>query len=536
MEHFGPVISSYGLDKSHNITNLSKVYWNLHFATLMEHAVKNGEGHIGEGGTLIVNTGKYTGRSPKDRFLVKDENTKDQIDWNDINQPITTERFESLRDRMIAHYEGKPAYVRDCYVGADPKHRIKVRVLTEGAWWNLFVHNMFIEVPAEERADFVPEFTVLQAPSFTSDNPEADGLNSETLVLGSFTHKMLVIGGSQYGGEIKKGLFGVLNYLLPKKDIMPMHCSANIGEKGSAVFFGLSGTGKTTLSADAHRKLIGDDEHGWSDDGLFNFEGGCYAKLIDLDKEAEPVIAKASTTHGSILENIGYNKDTMEIDFTDSTITQNTRVSYDLNQIPNRSLDSMGPHPTDVVMLTADAYGVLPPISKLTPEQASYHFISGYTAKVAGTERGVTEPVPTFSACFGGPFMPRHPGVYGKLLAEKIKKHEVRCWLVNTGWSGGTPAMGVKRIKIAYTRAMVNAALEGKLDNVEFATDEFFGLSYSTSCPDVPSEVLDPTKAWKDVAKYKETATTLTGAFEENFKQFLDGVDEGVKKVLIKKA
>lgn len=532
MRDTGPVQSHIGLEAL-GLTHLNTVYWNLPAAALVQDAVRKGDAVLGHGGALLADTGEHTGRSPNDRFIVRDETTEESVDWGKVNRPISTEAFDRLYAKVVAYYEGRDAYVQDLFAGAHPTYRLPVRMINEKSWHNLFVQNMFIEPSAEERAAFTPGFTVLQAPGCLGDDPE---LNSEVFVLVNFTKKIVLIGGTSYAGENKKSIFSVLNMILPQQGVLPMHCSANIGADGqSAIFFGLSGTGKTTLSADASRTLIGDDEHGWGPDGVFNFEGGCYAKVIKLDPEAEPEIHATTSMFGTVLENVVYDPDTLVLDLDDGSKTENTRASYPLSAIPNASTTGMGPNPKDIVMLTCDAFGVLPPISKLTPEQAMYHFLSGYTAKVAGTEKGVKEPTAAFSACFGAPFMPQHPTVYAKLLGEMMEKQGATCWLVNTGWSGGAYGTG-QRMKIQYTRAMVNAALDGALATAEFTKEPFFGLSIPVAIDGVPAEVLNPRTAWADSTAYDDQAKKLVDMFVENFKQYENHVSETVNEQAIKVA
>ncbi len=502
----------------------TKVHWNLTPPELYEFAIKRGEAILTAQGALRVLTGQYTGRSPKDKFVVEEETSRDQIWWGDINQPVSEEVFERLHRKVVDHLQQRDElFVLDAFAGADPRYHLPVRVVSEVAYHALFAWNMFVRATPEELAEHHPEFTVLAAPTLQAD-PEKDGTRTGTFILVNMKKRMILIGGTLYSGEVKKGIFSVMNYLLPQKGIMPMHCSANIGPNGdTAIFFGLSGTGKTTLSADSSRTLIGDDEHGWSDDGVFNFEGGCYAKTINLRPETEPEIYATTQRFGTILENVVLD-DFRNPDFDDARYTQNTRASYPLFYIPNASETGMGGHPQNIVFLTADAFGVLPPISLLSPEQAMYHFISGYTAKVAGTERGVTEPQATFSACFGAPFMPLHPTVYAKLLAEKIKRHNVKVWLVNTGWTGGPYGVG-ERMKLKYTRRMVNAALNGELDGVEFVEEPFFGLMIPTTVPDVPDELLNPRNTWADPEAYDAKARELAEMFRKNFENFADQAD-----------
>jgi len=503
------------------------VHWNLNPAELYEHAIRNGEAELTKDGAIRVLTGQYTGRSPKDKFIVDQAPSNEKIWWGEINQPTTAELFDHMHGKVLNQLShARNLYVLDAFCGADEKYRLPIRVVSEVAYHGLFSWNMFRRATPEEQANHKPEFTVLAAPSLIA-RPDVDGTRSGAFIGVNLEKKLIIIVASMYSGEVKKGIFGVMNYLLPEQGVMPMHCSANIGPKGdSAIFFGLSGTGKTTLSADASRTLIGDDEHGWSDEGIFNFEGGCYAKTINLSPEGEPEIYATTKMFGTILENVPLREDRSP-DFDDTRYTQNTRCSYPLHYIPNASETGKGDHPKNVVFLTADAFGVLPPISKLSPEQAMYHFISGYTAKVAGTERGVTEPQATFSACFGAPFMPLHPTVYAELLAEKIKEHGSQVWLVNTGWTGGPFGVG-SRMKLSYTRRMVNAALDGELDNVEFKEEPFFGLMIPTSVPDVPDEVLNPRQTWEDKDAYDKKASSLAAMFKENFEQFQDRASEDI--------
>jgi len=511
------------------IHHAKSVMWNLSTAELTEEAVKNNEGVLTDTAALMCNTGKFTGRSPKDRFIVKDDFTKDKIWWGDINIAFSPEKFDQLYEKMVAFLGGKDLYVRDSYAGADVNHRMGVRVIDTQAWHNLFCKNMFIDLPEEEVQDFKPEFTILAIPAFKAD-PEIDGTRQSNFAIINFAKRIILVGGTGYTGETKKGVFSVLNFLLPEKEsILSMHCSANIGENNdTAIFFGLSGTGKTTLSADPKRYLIGDDEHGWTDEGIFNFEGGCYAKVIDLSMESEPEIFKA-IKFGAILENTRFISGTRKVDFSNKELTENTRVSYPIDHIENAVQPSVGGIPENIFFLTCDAYGVLPPISKLTIGQAMYHFISGYTAKVAGTEAGVSEPSPVFSACFGAPFMPLHPTKYAKLLGEKMSKHQVNVWLINTGWSGGPYGVG-SRIKLKYTRAMISAALEGKLDNVDFKEDSVFGVAVPQTCPDVPAELLKPRHTWSDKAEYDKTARNLASIFIENFKKYEEYASEDIMK------
>lgn len=507
----------------------AEIHWNLLTAPLVEHAVRRGEGRLAKEGPLVVATGKHTGRSAQDKFIVRDAETENSVWWGKTNKAMAPAHFAALKaDFLAALGERDTLFVQDLYGGSQPEHRVRVRVINELAWHNLFIRTLLVRPEADELAGFVPEYTIIDLPSFRAD-PERHGSRSETVIAVNFTEKLILIGGTAYAGEMKKSVFGLLNYLLPVKGIMPMHCSANIGPDGdTAVFFGLSGTGKTTLSADASRTLIGDDEHGWSDTAVFNFEGGCYAKMIRLSAEAEPEIHATTRRFGTVLENVVIDPVTRALDLDDATLAENTRGAYPIDFIPNASERNMGPVPRNIVMLTADAYGVLPPIAKLTPEQAMYHFLSGYTARVAGTEIGVTEPEATFSTCFGAPFMPRHPSIYGNLLKERIAKGQVSCWLVNTGWTGGKYGVG-SRMPIKATRALLNAALDGSLNNAEFRTDPNFGFLVPVAVPGVDSTILDPRETWTNKAEYDATAAKLVDLFVENFAQFADHVDEGVR-------
>jgi phosphoenolpyruvate carboxykinase (ATP) len=517
------------------LRNTTAVHRNLELPLLYEEAIRRGEGLLAPGGAFVVSTGEHTGRTPKDKFTVEEAENKANIWWGPVNKPFNEDKFESVYRQMLAYMQGRDIFVQDCFAGADPNYRLPVRIITQTAWHSLFARNMFIRPSDQQLAQFKPEFTIIQMPGFLAV-PKQDSTNSGVFILVNFARKLVLIGGTWYAGEIKKSVFGVLNYLLPPKGVMPMHCSANIGPKGdTAIFFGLSGTGKTTLSADGSRTLIGDDEHGWSENGVFNFEGGCYAKVIRLSPEAEPEIFAASHRFGTVLENVVIDPATRRLDLDSEELTENTRSSYPLDYIPNASPNGMGGHPENLIMLTADAFGVLPPISQMTPDQAMYHFLSGYTARVAGTEKGVTEPEATFSTCFGAPFMPRHPVIYAKLLGEKIAKHKTRCWLVNTGWTGGVYGVG-HRMKIAHTRAMVRAALDGRLAQVPTAPDPNFGVLVPQNCPDVPADVLNPKNTWKDKKAYDDTARQVAQMFEKNFKQFESDVDDKVKKAAIRAA
>lgn len=504
---------------------------NLTAPELIEHALRRGEGVLGRDGQFIVDTRPHTGRSPKDKFFVKEPSSQAHIDWGDTNAPIDGAIFDALWNKVQAYLSEREVYALDCYVGADERYQVPIRVYTEFAWHNLFARHLFI-TPEKPEPGFMPEFTVVDAALFAAD-PERDQTRTSTFVLVNFEKRMILIGGTKYAGEIKKSIFTVMNYLLPLRDTLPMHCSANVGKDGDvSIFFGLSGTGKTTLSSDPHRPLIGDDEHGWSSDGVFNFEGGCYAKVIRLSPSAEPEIWAATNRFSTVLENVVYDAETRALDVDSDAKTENTRSAYPLEFIPNIVPGSKAGHPNTIIMLTADAFGVLPPISKLSREQAMYHFLSGYTAKVAGTERGVTEPQATFSTCFGAPFMVHHPTVYSRLLGRKIDEHDVECWLVNTGWSGGPYGIG-KRMSIAHTRAMVNAAIEGRIPK-DFHEEPFFGLLIPKHVPGVPPEVLNPRNVWPDEAAYDSQAKKLAQLFFENFKRFESQASEGVKAIAIK--
>lgn len=502
--------------------NNAKVNYQLSPDALHERTLELGQGVEASSGALAINTGEFTGRSPKDRFIVKDDITKDRVWWGNINIPFESEQFDKLYDKITNYLSEKEVYVRDCYACADPNYRLNIRVVNEYPWSNLFVHNMFLRLEDSELEGFTPEWTVINAPGFMAD-PEIDGTRQHNFAILDFTKKMAIVGGTGYTGEIKKGIFSALNFILPVfKDTLPMHCSANVGENDdTAIFFGLSGTGKTTLSADPDRRLIGDDEHGWTKENtVFNFEGGCYAKAIDLTEDNEPEIYRA-IKKGAILENVVMDEYGV-VDFKDTSITQNTRVSYPINHIDNIQVPSIGRNPKNIFFLTADAFGVLPPISKLTPGQAAYHFISGYTAKVAGTEAGIDEPLPSFSACFGAPFMPLHPTKYAEMLSAKMKEAGVNVWLINTGWTGGPYGVG-SRIKLKYTRAMITAALNGDLDEVNpqtYRTHSVFGLLQPRQCPGVPTEVLSSRQTWNNDEKYYNTAFKLSESFRDNFKKF----------------
>ncbi len=506
-------LTKYGLKDT-------KAHWNLSPEKLQAITIEKGMGKETANGTLAINTGKFTGRSPQDRFIVRDEYTVDKVWWGKTNKAISPDNFDKLQSEITNYLSGKEIYVRDAYVCADPEYKTNVRTVTEYPWSNMFTYNMFLRSDESELENFKEEWLVLCAPGYEAPDPKAVGLRQGNFSILNFTKKIALIGGSAYTGEIKKGIFSSLNFILPvEKNVLPMHCSANVGEDGdTAIFFGLSGTGKTTLSADPNRKLIGDDEHGWTaENNIFNFEGGCYAKVIDLTEEKEPDIFRAIRP-GAILENVIF-KDNGEVDYMDSSITQNTRVSYPIYHIDNIQKPSYASNPTNIFFLTADAFGVLPPVSKLTPGQAAYHFISGYTAKVAGTEAGITEPVPSFSACFGEPFMPLHPTVYAEMLSKKMQDAGVNVWLINTGWSAGPYGVG-SRIKLKYTRAMITAILEGKLDNVDFEQHPIFGLFMPKSCPNVPDDILDPMNTWENKGQYVSKSIQLAHSFHLNFEKF----------------
>ncbi len=510
--------------------NLNQVYWQLHTPQLYEQAVRRQEGFIAHLGPLVVGTGDHTGRAPKDRFVVHEPTTREEIWWGEINRPFSLEQFDELLQKVLAYFQGKNAFVQNAYAGADPDYRLRVRIITETAWHSLFARNMFIRSPEEDFGDFEPDFTVIHAPNFHA-MPQYDGTNSSAFILLNFAKRLVLIGGTSYAGEIKKSIFSVMNYLLPRQGVLPMHCSANEGDDGDvALFFGLSGTGKTTLSSDSTRTLIGDDEHGWSDRGIFNFEGGCYAKVIRLSPTGEPEIYQTTRRFGTILENVGMNMASRRLDLDDSIFTENTRASYPISHIPNATRSGVGGHPRNIIFLTADALGVLPPVSHLTRDQAMYHFLNGYTAKVAGTEKGLgSEPQVTFSTCFGAPFLPLHPKVYATLLGEKIEKHDAEVWLVNTGWTGGPPGVG-SRIELHYTRAMLHAILDGSLAEAETREDPNFGLFVPLHCPNVPDEVLVPREMWADKEAYDQKAVELAGQFAQNFKQYAGVVAEAVVK------
>ena len=509
-------------------STIDATYRNLSAAELYEHAIRNGEGTISAHGSLVVRTGEHTGRSPKDKFIVREPSSEANIWWGDVNRAISQEHYDRLRARLLTYIADRPVYSQDLYIGAHPKHRRSLRLFTETAWANLFGRNLFRRPPAEDLIGFAPNFTILNVPSFKAD-PKTEGVRSETAILLHLERMEIIIVGTEYAGEIKKSAFTVMNYLLPDEAALPMHSSVNVGQRDDpALFFGLSGTGKTTLSADPERSLIGDDEHGWGTDGLFNFEGGCYAKTIRLSPMYEPDIFATTRRFGTILENVDLDERTRELDLDSERFTENTRGAYPLEFIGNADPTGMTTHPHNVVFLTADAFGILPPISRLTRDQAQYHFISGYTAKLAGTEIGVTEPMATFSAGFGAPFLPRHPGEYSRMLAERLEEHDVPVWLVNTGWTGGPFGIG-HRMPIDHTRTMVRAALSGALDDVAYETDPIFGVQVPATVPGVPSEILRPRDTWDDKDAYDAKARELAGMFAENFAAYADGVPEGVR-------
>ena len=519
--------------EDHGIAGLGSVYYNLLEPTLIEEALKRDEGKLGQGGTFLVSTGKFTGRSPKDKHIVKTPDVADSIWWEN-NAEMSPEGFDALYEDMLEHMKGRDFFVQDLVGGADPAYSIDVRMVTELAWHGLFIRHMLRRPDRDALDDFVQDFTVINCPSFQAD-PAKHNCRSETVIAMNFERKMILIGGTEYAGENKKSVFTLLNYMLPEKGVMPMHCSANHAINNpvdTAVFFGLSGTGKTTLSADPERTLIGDDEHGWSDRGTFNFEGGCYAKTINLSEEAEPEIYATTKKFGTVIENMVFDEDTLELDFENDSLTANMRCAYPLEYISNASSDALGGHPKNIIMLTCDAFGVLPPIARLTPAQAMYHFLSGFTSKVAGTERGVTEPEPTFSTCFGAPFMPRRPEAYGNLLREKIATHGATCWLVNTGWTGGAYGTG-SRMPIRATRALLHAALDGSLSEAQFRKDSNFGFDVPVSVPGVAEVLLDPRRTWEDKDAYDAQAAKLVQMFADNFEQYVPYIDDDVKAAAI---
>jgi phosphoenolpyruvate carboxykinase (ATP) len=529
MQDFGVYVSKYGVE-NHGIRNAGTVYWNLTGPMLYEQVVRRREGTIAHLGPLIVHTGDHTGRSPGDKFIVREPTSEQDIWWGDVNRSISQTQFDEICRKMQAYIQNRDIFVFDGYAGADPAYRMRVRVINEYAWHNLFARNMFIrELDPDELVNHVPDFTVIDLPRFHAE-PEFDGTNSQTFILIDFGKRLVLIGGTEYAGEVKKSIFTALNYYLPKRGTMPMHCSANYGrdKQDVAVFFGLSGTGKTTLSNDPDRTLVGDDEHGWDSNGVFNFEGGCYAKVIRLDPKGEPEIFQTTRMFGTILENVVYDIDSRRVDLNNDSFTENTRASYPISHIPNADPSGIGGHPKNILFLTADAFGVLPPVSRLSKAQAMYHFLSGYTAKVGGTERGITEPVPEFSACFGAPFMPLHPGAYAKLLGEMIEEQGSKVWLVNTGWTGGAYGQG-HRMPLEHTRRIVSAILSGELDATEMFIEQFFGLNIPTNVIGVPDEVLAPRHTWQDGSSYDAQASRLVNMFVENFRQFEDSVSSEIR-------
>ncbi len=514
----------------HGIHNIGRIYWNLPTPLLYEEVIRRREARLSHLGPIVVRTGQHTGRSPNDKYVVRNAESENRVWWGKVNHPMTEVVFDQFHQQMLSYFQGKDLFVQDCFAGADPSYRLPIRVITETAWHSLFAHNMFIRPASEELVDFSPGFTVLHAPGFHASQT-IDGVYHDVFIVINFTKRLVLISGTQYAGEIKKSIFTVLNYLLPQQNVLSMHCSANVGPKGdTAIFFGLSGTGKTTLSADPARTLIGDDEHGWSERGIFNFEGGCYAKVINLSAQAEPEIYAVTRRFGTLLENVAFDSQTGRLDLNDASLTENTRAAYPIDYIPNASPDGLGGHPTNVIMLTCDAFGVLPPISKLTPEQAMFHFLSGYTARVAGTEKGVTEPSATFSACFGAPFLALPPAVYAALLGDKISHHRVNVWLVNTGWTGGPYGVG-QRMPIRETRALISAALDGSLADVETVVEPYFGLHIPVNCPGLSSEVLNPASTWADKDAYATQARRLAQMFVTNFANFAGQVPEAVRAV-----
>jgi len=523
---FTEIIPKIGLE-SVGLKNTGRQWWNLSPSSLVEHALIKGQGQLADNGALLVSTGKFTGRSPKDKYVVKDVNTENTIWWGDVNHPIEVDHYERILAKMQSYLQGRELYCRDVYAGADPNYRISVRVVNTLPWANMFVNNMFIRPNPEDLENFQPEWTVIAAPGFQA-NPATDGTRQENFSIINFTRKIILVGGSGYTGEIKKGVFTVINYVLPMEGVLSMHCSANVGRKSdTAIFFGLSGTGKTTLSADPDRKLIGDDEHGWTKDGVFNIEGGCYAKTIDLGPEREPDIYHA-IKHGAIVENMKFYPKSRKLNYKDDTITQNIRVSYPVNHIENIMEPSVGEVPKNIFFLTCDAFGVLPPISRLSKQQAMYQFISGYTAKIAGTEEGIVEPQAVFSSCFGEPFLPLHPTRYAEMLGEKLDEHETNVWLINTGWTGGPYGVG-SRIKLKFTRAMITAVLNGWIEGVEYITDPIFNLLMPTSVPNVPAEVLNPRNTWADKAPYDKQDLQLAKLSNDNFAQYSDFANDEIK-------
>ncbi len=527
MNDRGPFASRFGLDHS-GLATRGKVYWNLPAARLYEESVRREEAEIAAEGPLVARTGGHTGRSPNDRFLVREPESEDRIWWGEVNRPLAADAFERLKRDLYDHLANRDLFVFDGHAGTDPAYRINVRIVNEMAWHNLFARNMFVR-PSGDPSAQEPEFTVISAPGFKA-SPERHGTNSGTVIAVHLAERLVLVGGTAYAGEVKKSIFSVMNYLLPQRGVLSMHCSANYGgdRDDAALFFGLSGTGKTTLSSDPKRALVGDDEHAWSDSGIFNIEGGCYAKVIRLSAEGEPEIYATTRRFGTILENVVLDPATRTPDLDDDSLTENTRASYPVTQLERVDLEGRSGHPRAVIFLTADAFGVLPPISRLSEAEASYHFLSGYTAKVAGTERGVTEPKATFSACFGAPFMPLHPGVYAEMLAAKIRRHRAAVWLVNTGWTGGSYGTG-ERIHLRHTRRMIAAALAGELDDVPVRRHPVFGLRMPERVPGVPEELLDPRRTWSDGAAYDSQARRLAEMFRQNFARYADGVGEEVR-------
>jgi len=535
-EKFG-IPSWYGLE-NHGLSELNREYWNLGPSALVEQIVRRDEGMLGHQGVVIVNTLPNTGRSPNDKFIVKDPALEnDPIDWGKVNHPITPESFDRLAWKVAAYLQGRDVFVHDLLAGAHPKYRLPIRIITDLAWQSLFARNLFLRIPQEEYTSAVPEFTLIAVPDLHA-SPETDGTKSGVFIAIHFGRKLILVGGTRYAGEVKKAIFTIMNYLMPQQGVLSMHCSANVGADGDvALFFGLSGTGKTTLSSEQDRKLIGDDEHGWGEDGIFNFEGGCYAKTIRLRKELEPLIYDSTRRFGAVLENVHVDPVTRKVDFSNGSITENTRAAYPIDYVPNSVIEGRAGQPTNIFFLTADASGVMPPLARLTPEQAKYYFLSGYTSKLVGTEKELAlEPQVTFSTCFGAPFLPLHPSVYARLLGEKIAAHPVHVWLVNTGWTGGPYGIG-KRIYLPYTRAMVRAALTGRLDGVPTRIDPHFGLEVPYECPDVPAEVLDPRQTWANPAEFFYQAEKLAARFIENFAQYAGEVSPevmaGGPKVLV---
>jgi len=529
IKHAGDFASDYKL-KNHGLIELDRVFWNLPTSALIEEAIFRGEGHLVYGGPFLVYTGKWTARAANDKYVVREHSTEDKVWWGVYNRPLNPDKFTGLLARLQAFLQGEELFVQDCYVGADPEYRMPIRIITDKAWQSLFARNMFIKIRSQdELKKHVPEFTLIASPSFKCD-PTIDGTRTGTAMVINFAQRLAIVANSSYGGEIKKTIFTIMNFLMPLQGVMAMHCSANVGDEGDvALFFGLSGTGKTTLSADPRRKLIGDDEHGWSDNGIFNFEGGCYAKVIRLSSENEPEIYAATRRFGSILENVVYDPASRRVDLDDDKVTENTRASYPLEFIPNAMPEKMArSHPKNVIFLTCDASGVLPPIARLDMNQAMYHFISGYTSKIAGTEIGLgIEPEITFSACFGAPFMVHHPFFYADLLRKKMEKYGTQCWLVNTGWVGGKFGVG-KRISIRHTRNLLNGALDGKLEGVEYRKDKLFGFDVPLTCPDVPEDVLEPSNAWGNKEEYWKKYDALASRYIENFKLYAGGCPDEV--------